>query len=191
MTRGAQMSNRIAISKRVRFEVFKRDGFECQYCGATPPGAVLHCDHIDPVANGGTNDMDNLVTACQSCNQGKSAVLLSMVPQSLELRMAEIREREEQIAGYQGVLRLRRERIEEESQEILNRFCDHHSVDGIPKRDFLTIKRFIDGIGLDDVISALELGLSKFPHNRKRSFAYFCGICWKKMPRSSFREETN
>lgn len=36
------MTKRKSISKKVRFEVFKRDGFSCQYCGATPPGALLH-----------------------------------------------------------------------------------------------------------------------------------------------------
>lgn len=30
------------ISKRLRFEVFKRDGFVCQYCGNHPPAVVLH-----------------------------------------------------------------------------------------------------------------------------------------------------
>lgn len=179
------MSNRVAISKRIRFEVFKRDGFECQYCGATPPKAVLHCDHIDPVANGGTNDMDNLVTACQDCNQGKSNILLSVVPQSLELRMAEIREREEQIAGYQEVLSQRRSRIEQEAHAILSLFCEHHGTDGIPKRDFLTIKRFIEEIGLDGVVEAIEVGLAKFPRSKSRSFRYFCGVCWNKIRRST------
>lgn len=44
---------RKAISKKTRFEVFKRDRFTCQYCGATPPGVLLHIDHIHPVAEGG------------------------------------------------------------------------------------------------------------------------------------------
>ena len=32
---------REAVSKKRRFDVFKRDGFTCQYCGATPPGVLL------------------------------------------------------------------------------------------------------------------------------------------------------
>ena len=61
------------ISKRVRFEVFKRDSFKCQYCGATAPEVVLHVDHIKALANGGTDDITNLVTSCDSCNLGKGA----------------------------------------------------------------------------------------------------------------------
>jgi len=38
---------------------------------------VLHVDHINPVANGGNNDIFNLVTSCVDCNQGKADRLLS------------------------------------------------------------------------------------------------------------------
>lgn len=64
---------RKAISKKTRFEVFKRDHFTCQYCGAKAPEVVLHVDHIEAVANGGTNDILNLITACVDCNGGKGA----------------------------------------------------------------------------------------------------------------------
>lgn len=66
-------TKRKATSKRLRFEVFKRDAFTCQYCGAQPPEIVLVCDHIDPVKLGGLTTIDNLVTSCEACNQGKAA----------------------------------------------------------------------------------------------------------------------
>ena len=37
---------RVPMSKKMRFDVFKRDGFQCQYCGSTPPSVVLEVDHI-------------------------------------------------------------------------------------------------------------------------------------------------
>lgn len=66
MTRGT-------LSKKVRFSVFKRDSFACRYCGATAPNIQLHIDHVVPVADGGGDDFDNLVTACAACNFGKGA----------------------------------------------------------------------------------------------------------------------
>lgn len=65
------------MGKRVRFEVFKRDGFKCQYCGATAPDVVLEVDHINPVSKGGDNELINLITSCKSCNSGKSDIPLS------------------------------------------------------------------------------------------------------------------
>lgn len=67
------------ISKQVRFEVFKRDEFTCRYCGRSTPDVTLHVDHVVAVANGGTDDMENLVTSCLECNLGKSAVPLNHV----------------------------------------------------------------------------------------------------------------
>lgn len=64
-------STRKALSNSVRFEVFKRDSFTCQYCGRKSPEVILNIDHIVPVASGGMNDIVNLLTSCQGCNSGK------------------------------------------------------------------------------------------------------------------------
>lgn len=64
----------MAISKRLRFEILRRDGFQCRYCGAKAPDATLAVDHVTPKALGGTDDPTNLVAACRDCNTGKSSV---------------------------------------------------------------------------------------------------------------------
>ena len=71
------MAERKAISKALRFEVFKRDHFTCQYCGRMAPDVILEVDHIKPVAKGGDNDILNLVTSCRDCNRGKGKKLIS------------------------------------------------------------------------------------------------------------------
>lgn len=65
-------TQRTTLSPRIRFEVLKRDKFTCQYCGRS--GCELEVDHIQPISKGGTNDMDNLITACVDCNRGKSNI---------------------------------------------------------------------------------------------------------------------
>lgn len=65
------VANAAPVSKRLRFEVFKRDGFTCQYCGTRPPDVILELDHIEPRAVGGGNDNINLITSCFDCNRGK------------------------------------------------------------------------------------------------------------------------
>lgn len=63
----------MALSKRLRYEVLRRDGFACRYCGAMAPDARLTVDHVIPSSLGGRDEPSNLVTACADCNAGKSA----------------------------------------------------------------------------------------------------------------------
>jgi hypothetical protein len=77
------MGKRKALSKRTRFEIFKRDGFKCYYCGATPQNAAMEVselvlDHVKPLKLGGETAAHNLVTSCVPCTAGKSAVPLSL-----------------------------------------------------------------------------------------------------------------
>lgn len=69
----------MAVSKSKRFEIFKRDGFTCQYCGQRAGDVVLELDHIHPVSKGGGDDPMNLITACFDCNRGKRAETLGEV----------------------------------------------------------------------------------------------------------------
>lgn len=61
------------LSKRLRYEVLRRDGFKCRYCGRGAPEVKLTVDHVTPVALGGTDEATNLVAACLECNAGKSS----------------------------------------------------------------------------------------------------------------------
>jgi hypothetical protein len=80
--RGPQI--RPALSARRRLEVFVRDGYRCRYCGATPPGGRLVIDHFVSIKNGGSNDLDNLLTACSDCNLGKGDLAVPMPPPPAE-----------------------------------------------------------------------------------------------------------
>ena len=90
---------RKAIGKKVRFEVFKRDSFTCQYCGASAPDVVLQVDHIDPVSKGGEHSVMNFITSCQGCNAGKSDRLISddSVIKRQKEQLDQLNERREQI----------------------------------------------------------------------------------------------
>lgn len=65
----------MAVSKRLRYEILRRDNHTCRYCGATAPDVPLRVDHVVPVALGGSDTPENLVTACEPCNSGKSATI--------------------------------------------------------------------------------------------------------------------
>jgi hypothetical protein len=61
----------MAISKRTRFEVLRRDNHTCRYCRSIEN--PLTVDHVLPTTLGGTDNPDNLVACCKDCNAGKSS----------------------------------------------------------------------------------------------------------------------
>jgi len=180
--------SRKAIGPKLRFEIFKRDGFTCQYCGAHPPNTVLQVDHIDPVANGGDNDQYNLITSCDQCNGGKGARLLSNAPMSLAEKAKQIAESERQLKGYNKAIRERRKRMEEDAWEVadvfMDRFCQENDR-AIKKMNFRSILIFLEKMPLHEVVDAMEKATDKIGWSKSQCFRYFCGICWKKI-----KEET-
>lgn len=95
----AAEGNQMSLGKKVRFELFKRDKFTCQYCGRTAPDVVLHADHIEPKSKGGSDDLLNLLTSCIDCNLGKSDRRLddASVITKQKAQLDALQERREQI----------------------------------------------------------------------------------------------
>lgn len=179
-------AKRKQISKKVRFEIFKRDGFSCQYCGSTPPKVVLHVDHIIPVARGGCNDDDNLVTSCLGCNLGKGARSLAEIPVPLATRAAEVAEREAQLRGYSEVMEKRRERLENDSWRVADIYLEGYGIGPQIHADlFRSIRLFVDKLGVHTCMDAMEFAVSKMSWNQKKGFKYFCGMCWNRVREGS------
>lgn len=171
------------LSKKTRFSVFKRDGFVCQYCGAHPPAVILEVDHIKPVARGGSNEIDNLITSCFDCNRGKSDGELSDIPQSLQDKAAEVLEREEQIRGYQSVMDAKRLRLEEEAAEVCEIYEMFAPGYTLSDKAMVSVRMFIDKLGVHEVVASMEKACSR--DRKGDEFRYFCGICWNKIREGS------
>lgn len=56
----------------LRLTLFERDGWRCRYCGERVTEQTVTLDHVIPQSSGGTDDPDNLATACLMCNSVKS-----------------------------------------------------------------------------------------------------------------------
>jgi 5-methylcytosine-specific restriction endonuclease McrA len=71
-----RMVHRPRLKTRLtRKEVFRRDGFICQYCGSS--SRELTIDHINPRHLGGEHIWTNVVTACALCNHRKGGRTLA------------------------------------------------------------------------------------------------------------------
>lgn len=66
-----KLDGRQPMSASTRAFVLERDGYQCAYC-STMDGP-MEVDHVFPVSKGGSDDLQNLVCACRSCNRSKGA----------------------------------------------------------------------------------------------------------------------
>jgi len=171
----------MAISKKIRFEVFKRDNFTCQYCGKTPPNILLEADHLIPKSKKGKDSINNLITSCFDCNRGKSNIELTRLPHSIKENYDILKEKEVQLKEYRKLI----DRIE----KVITRDCKKVSEsyndcfpDYVLTQKFIrgTVKIFIKKLDVNIVVDAMYLAGDKV-NDKDESLRYFCGICWNKI----------
>ena len=175
---------RKAIPQKIRFEIFKRDSFTCQYCGQEAPNVVLNVDHINPVKNGGDNDITNLITSCFDCNSGKSARLLddNHVVKKQKKSLNELQERRNQIE----MISQWREDLLNVNDLKINKLCDfilkgwNYKLDIEKKRKLQTISNKFE---LNIVYDAIERAFDHYsdtPCEDAKSYAFskIGGICY-------------
>jgi len=172
---------RRALSKKTRFEVFKRDVYACQYCGAHPPNVILEIDHIVPVAGGGSNKIDNLITSCFNCNRGKGAIPLDKILPSMAEKSAKVAESELQLREYYKVLEAQESRLEGEMWAIAEIMSPKCIKDGFKSAWLTSIKTFLKRLDFYEVANSMEVAVCRKPQRTYTTFQYFCGICWSKI----------
>ena len=55
-----------------RINIYGRDKYSCQYCGAKKKINELTYDHVVPRAQGGKTSWTNIATSCSNCNRRKA-----------------------------------------------------------------------------------------------------------------------
>lgn len=174
-------AGRRSIGPKKRFEVFKRDRFKCVYCGAATPSVVLEVDHVIPIAEGGSNDISNLVTACKPCNQGKGARPLASSVPGIADRIAEEKELAAQMRALKRSLVQKAERDKEVVRIVSSALLGPEDRRVYVDQAAKSILTFVGRLGLDRVVELAEMTFSrswKFADLDSR-FRYFCGSCWR------------
>lgn len=169
----------MSVSRRLRYEVLRRDDHACRYCGKRAPATELTVDHVVPVALGGTDEPENLVAACRDCNAGKSSVAPdSPIVEAVSddaLRWA---------AAMRKAAELQQQRSGKR-REYIRCFDEHWRTwtigDEEVERDGnwrTTIGRFHD-IGLPgDVLADIIDDVMPRRVPKYRMWRYFCGAVW-------------
>lgn len=153
------------ITKSLRFNVLQRDGHTCQYCGRKPPDVELEIDHLLPVAEGGTDEFENLVTSCFDCNRGKSAKIIQNFTggYSKDEWRSVIREKRLQ------TLQARREQLE----EITNYWAERRNTSYPSNYDLKAIHSFIEIYDPDWIKAAIYIATQQ---KRSNYVKYVAGI---------------
>ena len=70
-----RLTSRVKVPRQTvqfsRINVYRRDGFKCQYCTRKFPVSKLTFDHVLPSSRGGQTTWENIVTSCENCNRIK------------------------------------------------------------------------------------------------------------------------
>jgi len=170
-------------SRKVRFDVFNRDGFKCQYCGQSPPAVLLELDHIIPKSKGGLDSIDNYATACFDCNRGKGKHKLDSVPSGISDNIRDniesIKERRRQLKAFNRLIE-KQEMEYENAILAINKIFSASFPDAEPNDKFsrTSTKRFLSFLPLVKVEDAMALACSRKLDDPEKALLYFCGICW-------------
>ncbi len=154
------VSKRTAISKATRFAIFARDNFTCRYCGRQSDVVPLEVDHVIPVCQDGTNDRENLITACKDCNRGKSG---KTIPQTVpteadRLRLAQ--ERNEQVAAAEAAKQAASAR-HDLRQAVVNYWCDARGFKEADSSTINVIVRYVEEFGAPIVFAWIDHAAAK------------------------------
>ena len=203
------MTQRKSITKKTRFEVFKRDSFTCQYCGSKAPDVILEVDHINPKSKGGEDDLLNLITSCFDCNRGKSDRKINddSVVEKQRKQIEELNIRRQQLemmlAWRDGEVELKNIQYEKAIDHFNSHFTCFELNDDGRKNMTKAVKKY----GLITVLEAIDLAIEKYyksnddfetvlsktngilhcntlPEHMKK-ISYILGICKNKWPNHS------
>ena len=190
----------MAITRKLRFEVFKRDNFTCRYCGRKTPEVILEVDHVIPVSKGGTDDFENLVTSCFECNRGKGNRLLDniMIEKDIHDETVILAEQEIQLAEYNYIRKKIKEREDREIEELNAYFSDQFNYSGYAEQSFRktipTIRECLKFISYVDIMDFIDLSIERTSDNTRGLYPneaaakYLVGILRNKLRDKEGRE---
>lgn len=184
--RPSKTNRRKAIGKRLRFDVFSRDGFSCRYCGSQSDKVQLVVDHVVPVCQGGTNEIENLITSCFACNAGKGGRTVEQSVPNESHRLALAQEMQEQLAAIASAKAAQAARSALR-QEVVNYYCEARGQDSMCKDTCSVLNSYVEQYGPSVVFGWIDIAVARLPHgcNDRTMGKYISGI------RRKWLEETN
>ena len=187
------MAKRKSINKGLRFDVFNRDDFTCQYCWRSAPEVKLQADHIVAVKNWWLNEIQNLITSCSCCNIGKSAKKLWDVN---EIKMQskgieDIVKKKETLKKYYDILKEENNDPFYEIKIIRDVFTKATWWKEIDWSEFIKIRKICKEYSIEKYIDAMMIQLERLPNQFCWWYIKRILINQKQAERNPIRAEKN
>ena len=180
------MAERKALSKSVRFEVFKRDLFKCQYCGRGVNETILEVDHITPIAEGGTNDMMNLITSCRDCNRGKGKRKLTDKAEAIK-ESKYLEEEQARLEQSQMVIEWKKQLLTQRESEVdaINEYIGAITDFELTEYGRQGIRNLINRFSFSEVYDATEISFTRYyiagdKYSWEKAFKKIGGVCFNR-----------
>lgn len=170
------------VSKRLRYEILRRDGFRCRYCGATPEERELRVDHVIPEALGGPTEPSNLAASCDPCNNGKSSTTPD-APVVADVAEGALRWATAMEAAAAAMEQKIQERRDKNAffPEVWQQYKLDSGSQAVPlPPDWEGAITRLEAAGLTRVLLEEAVEAAMKPHNVRpeNRFRYFCGVAW-------------
>lgn len=175
----------MAVSKRLRYEILRRDNHTCRYCGASAPDVPLRVDHVTPVALGGGDKPENLVTSCEPCNSGKSSATVdSAVVADVSndaLRWADaMKQAAEELRSQAAPKRAYRDAFQQAWNEWTWERNGTRITHSLPDGWKSSLDNFREaGLPTEVWPDIIEKAMTSKTVNAENLFRYSCGIGWR------------
>ncbi len=175
----------MAISKRLRFEILRRDGHACKYCGEKAPAVKITVDHVVPKALGGTDESTNLVAACGPCNSGKS----SNNPDAPLVEGVKADAMRWQMAWHAAVAQAEHDgkQREKDIAKVRRNYTAaykgrHGEPPFLPEGWQASVGRWLDlGLPMAMIDQAISATVGRASVQREDRWSYLAGCCWGKL----------
>lgn len=146
---------------------------------------ILEVDHIVPVAEGGENDMMNLITSCRDCNRGKGKKKLTD-RQTIEKQKTELDDLNERRQQMEMMLQWKCDLLNFELEmvnaidSLICSMTDWAMSDSAKQK----IRRLISQFYFDEVYDATSISFEKYYNGTEKSwgtaFNKIGGICYNR-----------
>lgn len=168
----------MAVTKRTRFEVLRRDDYTCRYCRSKANEITI--DHVVPIALGGSDDPNNLVAACRDCNYGKA----SAAPDA-----ALVADVEADALRWARAIAIAAEEVQNKAADR-DQFLEYIGGEWLDRAptfaelpdDWETTAWgfYTRGLPVAALDEAIDIAVAANVPQRAR-WKYFCGVCWNKL----------